>query len=123
MTAGPTRSRVSATTEMNPRVNRPWKVRGIIRRSGRGSWNLLADSEPGAAPATVPAAVPGAVPDGAPGSALGEGVAGTSNGQHEDRRRWIVLDLLAQVADVDIDRLLVLIERLVVAQQLEQLAP
>ena len=36
--------------------------------------------------------------------------------------RRVVLDLVAQVADVDVDRLLVLVERLVVAQQLEQLA-
>src|SRR6185369_11245504 len=33
-----------------------------------------------------------------------------------------VLDLVAQMAHMDIDRLLVLIERLIVAQQLEQLA-
>ena len=55
-------------------------------------------------------------------SALGEGVADTSDRQHEHRRRRIVLDLVAQMAHVDVDRLLVLVERLVVAQQLEQLA-
>ena len=55
-------------------------------------------------------------------SALGEGVADTSDGQDEGRRGRVVLDLVAQVADVDVDRLLVLVERLVVAEQLEQLA-
>ena len=57
-----------------------------------------------------------------PRSALGERVADTADRQHERRRRRIVLDLLAQVAHVDVDGLLVLVERLVVAQQLEQLA-
>src|SRR5665811_1383451 len=56
-------------------------------------------------------------------SALDEGVADSPHGQHEDRRGRVVLDLLAQVADVDVDRLLVLVERLVVAQELQQLAP
>ena len=55
-------------------------------------------------------------------SALGEGVADTSHRQDERRRRRVVLDLVAQMADVDVDGLLVLVERLVVAQQLEQLA-
>src|SRR5687767_6017485 len=55
-------------------------------------------------------------------SALGERVAHATNGQDEGRRRRIVLDLLAQVADVDVDGLLVLVEGLVVAQQLEELA-
>ncbi len=57
-----------------------------------------------------------------PRSALGEGVTDTPDGQHEPGRRRIVLDLLAQVADVDIDGLLVLVERVVVAQELQQLA-
>src|SRR5450759_4469036 len=56
-------------------------------------------------------------------SALDEGVADSPHGQHEDRRGRVVLDLLAQVADVDVDRLLVLVEGLVVAQELQQLAP
>ena len=56
-------------------------------------------------------------------SALGEGVADTAHRQHELRRRGIVLDLLAQVADVDVDRLLVLVQGLVVTEQLEELAP
>src|SRR5579863_6050435 len=56
-------------------------------------------------------------------SALGEGVTGTTHRQHEGRHRRIVLDLVAQMAHMDVDRLLVLVERLVVAQQLEQLAP
>ena len=65
---------------------------------------------------------PGRRRAGPGGSALGEGVADTSDRQDERRRRRVVLDLLAQVADVDVDGLLVLVERLVVAQQLEQLA-
>jgi hypothetical protein len=59
---------------------------------------------------------------GTAGSALGEGVPDTSHRQDERGIGRVVLDLLAQVADVDVDRLLVLVERLVVAQQLEQLA-
>src|ERR1700716_3317622 len=54
-------------------------------------------------------------------SALSEGVADSPDGQDERGSRRIVLDLLAQVADMDVDRLLVLVERLVVPQQLEQL--
>ena len=53
---------------------------------------------------------------------LGELVAGTADRQHELGEGGIVLDLVAQVADVDVDRLLVLVERLVVAEQLKQLA-
>src|SRR6185295_9680394 len=56
-------------------------------------------------------------------SALSEGVPDSPDRQHERRRRRVVLDLLAQVADVDVDRLLVLVEGLVVAQELEQLGP
>src|SRR5690349_6019323 len=56
-----------------------------------------------------------------PGSALGEGVPGTPHRQDETRIRRVVFQLLAQVADVDVDRLLVLVERLVVADQLQQL--
>src|SRR5947207_9113173 len=54
--------------------------------------------------------------------ALGEGVPDAPDGHDERRRRGIILDLVAEVADVDVDRLLVLIERLVVAEQLEELA-
>jgi hypothetical protein len=53
--------------------------------------------------------------------ALGERVPDSSDGQDERRRGRIVLDLLSQVADVDVDRLLVLVEGLVVAQELQQL--
>src|SRR5206468_8531141 len=56
-------------------------------------------------------------------SALGEGVADSPHGQDERGRSGVVLDLLAQVADVDVDRLLILVERLVVAEELEQLGP
>src|SRR5215208_4046890 len=55
-------------------------------------------------------------------SALGECVTDASNRHDERRSGGIVLDLVAEVAHVDVDRLLVLVERLVVAQELEQLA-
>src|SRR4051794_22462936 len=53
---------------------------------------------------------------------LGEGVPGTPHCEDEARIRGVVLELLAQMAHVDVDRLLVLVERLVVADELEQLA-
>ena len=56
-------------------------------------------------------------------SALGEGVAGSANGEDEGGIDRVVLELLAQMADVDVDGLLVLVEGLVVAHQLEQLTP
>src|SRR5262245_37112343 len=86
-------------TATNATVNRPWKVRGIRWRSRAGIRERVA-------PAV---------------SALGEGVPDTSDRQDEGRDGGVVLDLVAQVADVDVDGLLVLIERLVVAEQLEQL--
>src|SRR5688500_1497130 len=98
MTTAETSSRVSATTPTKPSVSRAWKVRGARRR------NFFSR------------------PRGRGLSALGECIADSAHGQHERRRRGVVLDLVAQVADVDIDRLLVLVERLVVAEQLEQLA-
>src|SRR6476661_3446025 len=90
---------VSATTSRKASVSRAWHVRGKSRRRPFGRWTR---------------------PSGR--SALGEGVADTSHRQDEDGRRRVVLDLVAQVADVHVDGLLVLVERLVVAQQLEQLA-
>src|SRR4029078_8388694 len=54
-------------------------------------------------------------------SALGEGVTDTAHPQEERGRGRVVLDLVPEVAHVDVDRLLVLVERLVVAEQLEQL--
>src|SRR4029453_12553776 len=56
-------------------------------------------------------------------SALGEGVPDTAHRHDECRRGGIVPDLAAQVADWDVDRLHVLVEGFVVAQQLQQLAP
>src|SRR5687768_15695389 len=55
--------------------------------------------------------------------AFGERVAGAAQRQDEGRVGRIVLELLAQVADVDVDRFLVLVEGLVVAHELEQLTP
>src|SRR4249919_284682 len=89
---------VSATTSRKASVSRAWKVRGKSRRRPFG--RLVRASGR---------------------SALGEGVADTSHRQDEGRRCGVVLDLVAQVAHVHVDGLLVLVERLVVAQQLEQL--
>src|SRR5688572_32572379 len=86
-------------TAMNATVRRPWNVRGKSRRTRRqGRVRRITGR-----------------------SALGERVADATDGQDEGRRGRIVLDLLAQVADVDVDGLLVLVEGLVVAQQLEEL--
>src|SRR5688500_17486056 len=96
-------------TPMNDNARRPWNERGSQRRTKRGgrmrrhmrrNWSLRP----------------------APASALGECVADTSNRQDKRGGRGIVLDLVAKVADMDVDRLLVLVESLVVAQELEQLA-
>ena len=126
MTTGATRTSVSATTPMNANVRRVWNDCGtdgpdLARRPcARGAqpesnaWCPL--------PVAEGAAAAGSVPCGSATSVLGELVAGASHRQHELRQRRIVLDLVAQVAHVDVDRLLVLVERLVVAEQLEQLA-
>src|SRR6185436_5029070 len=58
---------------------------------------------------------------GAMRSALGERVPDTANGLHEGGMRGVVLELVPEMADVDVDCLLVLVERLVVAEQVEQL--
>src|SRR3954453_5995886 len=89
----------SATTARNASVNRPWKVLGNPSRP-RGAGRLRPSS-----------------------SALGEGVTDTTHRQDEGRRRRIVLDLVAQVGHMHVDGLLILVEGLVVAQQLEQLGP
>ena len=93
---------------MNANVSRVWNDCGTgLRR--RPSWPRgPAEAASGARTSAI--------------SALGELVAGTADGQDELRQRRVVLDLVAQVADVDVDRLLVLVEGLVVAQQLQQLA-
>ena len=121
MTIGATRASVSATTPMNANVSRVWNERGTVgRREARAS----AD-RPSAGRGAGARGVVGAPSGGRTSatSALGELVAGAPDGQDELRHRRVVLDLVAQVAHVDVDRLLVLVERLVVAQQLEQLAP
>src|SRR4029078_6337157 len=99
MTRTVTRASVSVTTNRNAPVRRPWNVRGRSRRNRPGR---RARRSTGL-------------------SSLREGVADTPHRQDECRRRRIVLDLVPQVADVDVDRLLVLVERFVIAQQLEQL--
>jgi hypothetical protein len=92
---------VSAVTLTKARVRRAWNVRGSSRRAGRRI-------EP---------------PERERRSALGEGIADPSVGQHELGLGRIVLDLVPQVADMDVDGFLVLVERLVVPEELEQLAP
>src|SRR5262245_29250931 len=97
MTETSTRSR--AMTATKARVRRAWRLLGRILRMRRSHAKRRSTS----------------------GSPLREGVTDATDGQDEGRRRRVVLDLLAQVADVHVDRLLVLVERLVVAQQLQQL--
>src|SRR5262245_23084667 len=107
-----------ATTPAKPTVRRPWSVlgqsrrtrAGIHRRRRRISGRAAATSGAGAPPPSA----------GPAGSALGEGVADTTDGHDEGRRGRVVLDLVAKMADVDVDRLLVLVERFVVAEQLEE---
>src|SRR5687767_11032182 len=98
MTRTVTSRRVRATTARKAPVSRPWNVRGASRRRRRGRPTRRSGLS----------------------SAFGESVADTSDRQDEGRCGRVVLDLVAQMADVDIDGLLVLVERLVVAQQLEQ---
>src|SRR4029079_8360963 len=100
MTRTVVRRSVSATTARNAPVSRPWKVRGRSRRRRRGRPMRRSETS----------------------SALGECVADTSDRQDERGCARVVLDLVAQMAHVDVDGLLVLVERLVVAQELEQLA-
>src|SRR4051812_33133613 len=102
MTTGATSAIVSATMPTNAPVSRHWSVRGTVRGNGRRR----------PAPPRARSSA----------SALGEGVAGTTNRHHELRRAGIVLDLVAQVADMHVDRLLVLVERLVVTKELEELS-
>src|SRR5215218_7697467 len=130
MTTGATSISVGATTPMNANVRRVWNDCGTEGRRWRLSRCVGAqpESKPccpprGAEVAGARAVAAGSVPRGSATSALGELVAGATHGEHELRQRRIVLDLVAQVAHVDVDRLLVLVERLVVAQQLEELAP
>src|SRR6187455_2527776 len=118
MTIGATRARVSATTPMKASVRRVWNDCGTEGRIWRPSFGRGAQPESnawGPLPAGEGAAAAGSVPCGSATSVLGELVAGPAHGKHELRQRRIVLDLVAQVAHVDVDRLLVLVERLVVA--------
>src|SRR5438093_764215 len=54
-------------------------------------------------------------------SALGKRVPDAADRLDEGRVRRVVLELVAEVAHVDVDRLLVLVEGLVVAEQVEEL--
>src|SRR5687767_9780119 len=58
---------------------------------------------------------------GARRSTLGKRVPDSTDRLDEGRMRGVVLELVAQVAHVDVDRLLVLVESLVIAQQVEEL--
>src|SRR3954447_26689713 len=114
-----TSRRVAATTAAKATVSLAWRVRGAKRRSRRSSSR---GSEP--RPRTGERRVRARRAAGASivrSSALGKGVTDPADGLDEDRPARIVLDLVAQVAHVDVDRLLVLIEGLVVAEQVEQL--
>src|SRR5947208_921307 len=134
-------ARVSTTTPTNASVSRACRLRGTMRAGtmrrssplspevGARPPVILAGTgiRAGASPAS-PASTASKVSTGSAGgslspSALGEGVADSPHGQDEGGRGGIVLDLLAKVADVDVDRLLVLVERLVVAEELEELGP
>src|SRR6266536_6633994 len=120
MTTMDTIPRVRTTTPTNASVSRACRVRGTIRpgraprrrRSPRPCPRTLsADEIDGSASVTGMTAGR---------SALGERVADSPDGKDEGRRRGVVLDLLAQMAHVDVDGLLVLVERLVVAEKLER---
>src|SRR5439155_25863290 len=132
-------ARVSTTPPTNASVSRACRLRGTMRAGTmRRSSPLSPDvgARPpvilagagiraGASPAS-PASTVSKVSTGSAGgslSALGEGVADSPHGQDEGGRGGIVLDLLAKVADVDVDRLLVVVECLIVAEELEELGP
>src|SRR5260370_3696373 len=100
MTRTVTSRRVRATTARNAPVSRPWNVRGASRRRRRGRPARLSEGS----------------------SALGECVADTPDRQDEGRGGRIVLDLVPQMAHVDIDGLLVLIQLLLVCHQPQHLA-
>src|SRR5439155_1685288 len=122
---------VSTTTPTNASVSRACRLRGTMR-AGTMRRSSPLSPEVGARPpviwagagirasasatSTVSKVSTGSAAGSLSGSALGEGVADSPHGQDEGWRGGIVLDLLAQVADVDVDRLLVLVERLVVAR-------
>src|SRR5688572_2858116 len=95
-----TRASVRAMTVTKATLRRAWNVRGFNRRRRRSQVNRRCTAS----------------------SAFREGVTDTPHGQDECGRRRVVLDLLPEMADMDVDRLLVLVERLVVAQQFEQFA-
>src|SRR6185369_6660614 len=145
-----TRSRVRPTTLANPRVSRLWRVFGPARRiiagMSRGrrfrrrarrpavAGSVAASPSPAHPPPAGSARPIGSIPAGSrigfgeasaavPRLPFGEGVADAADRHDERRNGRVVLDLVAEMADVDVDRLLVLVEGLVVAQELEELAP
>src|SRR5579885_297484 len=103
-----------------PDVQRPNQ-----RRRGGGEGGRRRGSAPAAPTGAVVASGGAAAPPGAPRgrSAFGEGVAHPPDGEDELRIGRIVLDLVAEMADVDVDGLLVLVEGFVVPDQLQELAP
>src|SRR4051794_36896615 len=109
ITTADTRASVTAVTPTKLSVRRSWSD-GRVRERARPPSRR---TRPGSRRTSRRA--------GAGPSAFGERVADSTDRQHELRGRRIVLDLVAQMADVDVDRLVVLIEGLVVANQLEQL--
>src|SRR5512140_3028954 len=126
MITGVVRPSVTTTTATNAMVRRLWNERGTDGLGGRTSQRR--GSPPGGSTVDVPGETSLGKASELPDerrpatSALGELVAGAPDRQHEAGQRRVVLDLLAQVADMDVDRLLVLVERLVVPEELQQLA-
>src|SRR5207245_2867593 len=121
MTIGATSARVRATMPMNAKVSRVWNDCGTGGRSWRPP--RAARSPPDSkccSPSALGAVIDGDLESAAAGSgarasamsALGELVAGAADGQDELRQGRVVLDLVPQVGHVDVDRLLVLVERL-----------
>src|SRR5215208_5314410 len=107
MTTGATSSSVKATTPMNAKVRRVWNDCGTAGRSWRPSraWGSQPESNRCPSGAGVGAGAAGPAPRASGTSALGELVAGAPDREHELGEGGVVLDLLAQVAHVDVDRL------------------
>src|SRR3954453_17912287 len=127
---GATSASVRARIPMNANVSRVWNDCGTGGRSGRASRVLRSQPDSKCwSPSALGAGTEGARASGVAGfgnrasamSVLGELVAGAADGQDELRQGRVVLDLVPKVGHVDVDRLLVLVERLVVTEQLEQL--
>src|SRR3974390_2450949 len=103
MITGVIRPSVTATTATKAIVRRLWNERGT---DGLGARTPRRRCSCCGVSASEPPVSPAVDARGSPMSAPGELVAGAPDRQHEPRQRRVVLDLLAQVAHVDVDRLL-----------------